>query len=127
MNASMLTKPVQPSVLNKEAHGYMNTTSISKTTNRIAVRYSFTLIFGGPEPSVSLPHSNGMTFPGVGFVGPRKWPAQYMPAQITSATPNMKNIGRYCASIVRLGLRGSELEPRASREDPSELGCGTTL
>src|SRR5262249_35204023 len=54
-----------------------------------------------------------MTFPGVGFFGPRKWPAQYMPAQITSATPNMKNIGRYCASIVRLRL----WEERAGRPE----------
>src|SRR6188768_1345082 len=69
-----------------------------------------------------------MTFPGVGFFGPRKWPAQYMPAQITSATPNMMNIGRYCASIFRLGLWGerAEAEQRGGslgtrvRSDPAQ-------
>ena len=53
----------------------------------------FSFIFTSRAPGVSLPHSNGITFSGVGFLGPTKCPPANITVQITATMANMMNIG----------------------------------
>jgi len=41
-----------------------------------------------------LPHSNGIIFSGVGFLGPTNCPPRNMTEEITATMANMRNIGR---------------------------------
>ena len=51
-------------------------------------------------PEVSLPHSKGSRFSGVGFLGPRYWPPKNITAQIPAAMANMMNDGtRYSLTL----------------------------
>ena len=94
MNMIISTKPNIPSSMKLTAQGYMNMTSTSKSTNRIAtIRY---LMENGilELPCGSIPHSKVSSLTSDFLCGPSRWVTKMVVSTKPTATTNMIAIGK---------------------------------
>src|SRR5579859_4327448 len=83
------------SSLKLTAHGYMNITSTSNNTNKIATKKYLILKGRRAFPCPSMPHSNESNLIFVLLFGPSAWVANIVTPTKPSATKNINPMGRY--------------------------------